>query len=399
MPKVDIVNKDIVVVGLVAFNASYGNNCENIAIEFAKKNRVLFVNPPLDRNSIYKNIDAVVLAQKQDVLKGKTTDLKEVSKNLWVYTPKTILESINWLPVPFIHTIFNKINNKRYAGQIKSAIERLGFKNFMLFNDNDIFRSFYLKDYLKPEKYIYYIRDNLTVMDYWKRHGQRLEPKLFAKSDVIVANSTYLANYAKKYNNNSFYVGQGCDFTLFKSDVVRNEPEDMKNIPFPRVGYVGNLTSVRLDISLLVYLAKSKPEWSIVLIGPEDDLFKKSDLHKYSNVYFLGSKKMDVISDYVSHFDVCINPQVINPVTIGNYPRKIDEYLALGKPVVATKTMAMETFQEHTYLAESFEDYIVLIKKALDENNENKKLGRINFASQHTWENNVKEIYNSISHI
>jgi hypothetical protein len=32
----------------------------------------------------------------------------------------------------------------------------------------------------------------------------------------------------------------------------------------------------------------------------------------------------------------------LNETTKGNYPRKIDEYLAMGKPVVATKTIAMD---------------------------------------------------------
>lgn len=44
----------------------------------------------------------------------------------------------------------------------------------------------------------------------------------------------------------------------------------------------------------------------------------------------------------MSHFDVCMNPQLVNEITIGNYPRKVDEYLALGKPVIATKTLTMD---------------------------------------------------------
>ena len=56
------------------------------------------------------------------------------------------------------------------------------------------------------------------------------------------------------------------------------------------------------------------------------------------NVHFLGAKKTDELASYMEHFDVCINPQVVNDLTIGNYPRKIDEYLAMGKAVVATDT-------------------------------------------------------------
>src|SRR4051812_38190324 len=120
MPAEVLENKDVIFVGLVAFNAGYGNNCENIAIEFAKKNRVIFVNPPLDRNTILKQREKEQVARKQEVLKGKTADLQKISDNLWVFTPRTILESINWVPFPWLHTLLNKINNRRYARQILS---------------------------------------------------------------------------------------------------------------------------------------------------------------------------------------------------------------------------------------------------------------------------------------
>ena len=64
------------------------------------------------------------------------------------------------------------------------------------------------------------------------------------------------------------------------------------------------------------------------------------------NVLFVGLKPISELKDYVACFDVCINPQWVNELTIGNYPIKIDEYLLMGKPVVATKTKAMEMFQE-----------------------------------------------------
>ncbi len=58
------------------------------------------------------------------------------------------------------------------------------------------------------------------------------------------------------------------------------------------------------------------------------------------------AKKPEQTAAYIHHFTICINPQLVNPLTIGNYPRKIDEYLASGKPVVATATQAMEMFRE-----------------------------------------------------
>ncbi len=105
---------------------------------------------------------------------------------------------------------------------------------------------------------------------------------------------------------------------------------------------------------------------------------------------------MNELPKYLNAFDVAINPQALNPLTIGNYPRKIDEYLAMGKPVVATKTETMNVFKHFCYLAYYKEEYVELIDKALRENNKQAEEDRIAFASSHTWENNVNEIYKSI---
>ena len=95
--------------------------------------------------------------------------------------------------------------------------------------------------------------------------------------------------------------------------------------------------------------------------------------------------------------DVCINPQLINDATIGNYPRKVDEYLAMGKPVVATKTLGMDVFKDYTYLCDTAQEYVNSIQDALKNDNADLKKKRVAFASSHTWENSVKKIYEAIN--
>ena len=154
---------------------------------------------------------------------------------------------------------------------------------------------------------------------------------------------------------------------------------------------------MRLDIGILEYIADTKPQWNIVLVGPEDEAFLSSSLHRKKNVWFLGSKQEKELPSYLNAFDVAINPQSINEVTIGNYPRKIDEYLAMGKPVVGTKTKAMEYFKEHISLAEKKEEWVKHIQYELTRDNKDLQNKRISFASEHTWENSVNHLYEHIS--
>ncbi len=85
------------------------------------------------------------------------------------------------------------------------------------------------------------------------------------------------------------------------------------------------------------------------------------------NVYFLGVKKPAETVAYIHHFKICINPQLVNPLTIGNYPRKIDEYLASGKPVVATATPGHGNVQGLCDLCASKEDFVNSIRKFMNE--------------------------------
>ncbi|MDQ6901823.1 MAG: glycosyltransferase [Bacteroidota bacterium] len=391
-----IKGTDIIVVGQQPWDVSIGSNCKNIALEFSKNNRVLYINSPLDRISSLRDRNDLKIKKRINVINGKEQGLIKIQENLWNLYPDCLVESVNFIPVDFLFDWINKANAKKFTASIRKALVELKFENYLLFNDNEIIKCFYLNKLLKPVKSIYYSRDYILATDYWKKHGHRLEPLVIASNDLCVANSTYLADYCKKYNPESYYVGQGCELDIFQKESFK-QPLELENLQRPIIGYVGALLSNRLDINILLQIAQQKPEWNLVLTGPEDDNFKKSHLHQLGNVLFTGTKHADELPGYINAFDVCINPQIVNELTVGNYPRKIDEYLAMGKPVVATKTKAMEIFEEYVYMANNTEECIRLIEKALTENSEFLQSERRVFASKHTWENSVAEIYKAIS--
>jgi len=395
-----IQNRNIIVIGIQPWDIEIGSNCKNIAQEFARHNRVLYINTPLDRVSMYKEKHTPKIQHRIKVQKGLQADLTQLDSNLWNLNPVGIVESINWIKSPWLYDVLNKRNNRIFAKAIQSALKRLGFNDYILFNDSSMFQGFYMKELLKPATYVYYMRDYLTKNPYWRKQGVRLEPQLISKADVVVNNSTLYANYGLQFNKHSYMVGQGCDVLLF-NDVDHEilAAEDLVPIANPIIGYVGFLSSRRLDIRLIAHIAKQRPQWNVVLVGPEDEVFKASELHNIANVHFMGSRDSLQLPRYIKGFDICINPQIVNDATIGNYPRKIDEYLAMGKPTIATATEAMEYFSDYTYLGKSHQDYIELIEKALGENSPEKQQARRRFALSHTWENNVLEIYKAIEKV
>lgn len=391
-----INNRDFIIFGLQPWDISIGSNCKNIADEIAKNNRVMYVNRPLDRISMYKNKNTIQAKNRLVSIREGKNVLNAISKQLWIFNPRVVLESINFLPPGSIYNYLNKRNNKKLANEIKWACHELGFNDPILLIDDDFFNGLYLKEFLNPALFIYYIRDFLLSQKYFVRHGYRSEPLLIKKADAVATNSKYLAGYASKYNSNTADIGQGCDVEEFLTS-PSSLPADTNGINYPIIGYCGSLTATRLDIDLIYFIAAQKPEWNIVLVGPEDDSFKVSSLHTLSNVHFLGPKRTDQLPAYTHAFDVCINPQLLNQMTIGNYPRKVDEYLAAGKPVVATKTEAMEMFVEQVFLCNNKEEYIGKIQEALLEAKiENKIRTRKELAKSHTWAASVNLLYQLI---
>lgn len=392
-----IKGKDIIVVGIQPWDIEIGSNCKNIAEEFAKNNRVLYVNSPLDRITRFRQRKEDKIKKRIRIARGKEDGLVKISDNLWNLYPESIIESINWIKNDAIFDWLNFHNAKLFTSNIKKAADKLGFKNYILFNDSSMFLGRYLKELLQPGISVYYMRDYLIKNPYWRRNGVRIEPFTIKNADLVVNNSTLYAEYGSQYNIHSYMVGQGCDTSLFNDEKNNiRVPEDLKDIPKPIIGYVGFLSGRRLDIKLLEFMASERPEWSVVLVGPEDEAFRMSKLHEMKNVFFLGSRDSSELPSYIKGFDIAMNPQLINDATIGNYPRKIDEYLAMGKPTLASATKAMEYFKDYTYLATTHADYIELTEKALKEDSEDLRKKRREFGTSHSWENNVAEIYRYI---
>lgn len=389
---------DFIFVSIQPIDAERNSTSVSIARELAKTHRVLFVNPPVQRREYWFGATDV---HRQGRVKKKhsgKTELQSLSPNLWMLDTGCIMESINWLPSTYLVKCLTLVNNRRMAQAIDQALKQLDFRNYIIVNDKDIFRSFYLKELLSPHKYIYLDRDYTLGVPYWKRHGRHMEPALLRKSDMVVCNSPAFAERARMINPNSFYIGNGFDDTNFDATRVYPEPDDIKNIPHPRMIYLGAMVSTRLDKDLMLHLAKAKPGWNLILLGWEDDLFKKSDLHKLSNVHFLCKKKLGQVPQYLSHCDVAINPQLLNTITSGNFPLKIVEYLAMGLPVVATATQTMvDIFSSYAYLASSPDAFVKQVERSLEENDEERKQARMDFAEQFTWKNvtrNFLEVIN-----
>ena len=372
--------RDFVITSLQSWDSVFGGNAKDIAIALSVQHRVLYINPRMSNK------------------KKSASQLRNIKENLWVLDSNAWLLPVNYLPDGSIFDTINKYNNRKIFQEVNKYTKKLVFKKIIHFCDNDIYRSFYAHEFMHADIHIYYRRDNLHPVGYWSRHIARLEPKIIVKSDLIMCNSAALAQYAIPYKRNSwiFDIGQGVDLSAYCADIPLVVPEDCKHLVHPIVGYIGALTDFRLDIELLYQLASERRDCTFLFIGKRENAFLNHPLCELPNVIFLGLKPMEQIPAYTKAIDVCLNPQIVNEVTIGNYPRKVDEYLAMGKPVVATRTQTMELFREHVYLCSTLEEYLKAINDALENDSLEIQRKRIAFAHTHSWAHCTEKIIKAI---
>mgnify|MGYP003367415509 CR=1 FL=1 len=390
--------RDFIITSLQTWDIEIGSTIKNTALEISKQNRVLYINTPMDISiRLRGNRQSPSYIRRMAVIKGETSPLRQINANMWVLDCPFMLFSANFLPAPLFN-IVNRKNNARIARWIVEQAAALDFKNYIHLIDTDIYRSRYLKEYIHPSVSIYYRRDYVIGEAYWRRHGTRLEPELAASADLVLANSTRFAAELQAYNPHTYPIETGVNLKLYNPAKKYETPGDMQDIPRPIIGYMGTINSTRLDGDLLYQIISQRPDYSFVFTGPEDDIFRRNRIHSLKNAYFTGQKKVDELPAYIAAYDVCINPQMVNEITDGNYPLKIDEYLAMGKPTVATSTHTMRhIFANHTHLATTPEEWLSAIDRAVTEaDDEELAKQRIAFAETHSWGHSVKKIYDII---
>ncbi len=394
---------NFIITSLQSWDFEIGSTIKNTALEISKDHPVLYVNPPMDiatklRITFGNKPLSPTQHRQLEVIQGKSSLLRRINKRLWVLDCPFTIHSIGQLPVSLFN-VLNRQNNKKIGQWIVKQATELGFKSYIHLIDTDLFRSLHLKEYLRPDISIYYRRDYVIGFPYWRKHGPRCEAALVRQSDIVLANSSYFAEQLRPWNPNTYVLNTGVDLKLYDATRQWTKPADMQNLRSPVIGYTGAIIESRLDSGLLYEIARKFLEYNFVFVGPEDEHFRNHPLHQLENVYFTGRKEVEELPQYIQHFDVCINPQVLNPITDGNYPLKIDEYLAMGKPIVATSTHTMRAvFAAHTHLAASVEEWEKELKSAITETGKQNLVDeRIAFAHTHSWQHSVTTIYQAIA--
>ena len=237
-------------------------------------------------------------------------------------------------------------------------------------------RHYYLVDKIKARLVIY---DCLDKFGEWEQYEQ----KMVDRADIIFTSSHYLYSEKKELAEQVFLIRNACDFSHLQQ--IIETPIEITRLKRPIIGMVGAVGHW-VDKDILTEIAA---RYTTVLIGME--FGNKVP----SSVIQLGNKSYHDLPDYYNNIDLGIIPFDQSETSKAANPIKMYEYLAAGKPIVASDLPEMKNFPGLIYKADNSQHFLLKIAEALQEDNEELVKKRKKAAANNTWQiryRRIKEI-------
>jgi UDP-galactopyranose mutase len=257
-------------------------------------------------------------------------------------------------------------------------------------------------DHFKPVATVYDCMDELSAFKGSHSELPYLERQLFRKVDLVFTGGQSLYEAKRGQHPSVHAFPSSIDKAHFgKARTTVTDPEDQAHIPHPRLGFFGVIDE-RFDIELLDQVAKQRPDWNFVIIGPVVKIDQET-LPKHANIHYLGGKKYDELPHYLAGWDIALLLFARNDSTRFISPTKTPEYLAAGKPVISTSIRDVVRPYGDLKLVEitdTPEEFIHAAEKILASPARSEWLSRVDaFLKEISWDKTWGEMSNLITEV
>jgi teichuronic acid biosynthesis glycosyltransferase TuaH len=393
-------HKDIIINSVVRWDQAMAGSSLAIAKELSKTHRVFFVDRAFSIKDLFDDYENFSLRKRLKAILFRVNPFLEIQtgfSNFVVATPGLTLP-INFLPAGIIFDFFNSYNNLIVKLCIKRMVKQYDIKEYIYFNYfNPVILPTLKLSSAKKLMNIYYVTHDIRLSKYMSKHGDRAEKKLLSKTDLVLVSSKHQFKRLFNQNINMHYFPNAVDYRFFEN--IRNKnitkPYDLINIGDTKVIlFCGYLSEIRIDYKLLKIVCENFPQNLVVIVGKyeEQDLIKHK-LDTFHNLIILGNRRFESIPTYIKCASVTIIPYLCNELNKSVYPLKLNEYLAMGKPVVTTHfSEDLESFSDVVYIASTYDLFLSYLEQAMTQDTEDKMLARLKVASTNSWGNRVSHL-------
>jgi glycosyltransferase involved in cell wall biosynthesis len=334
------------------------NRQQELARQLSKTRRVLFVEPPR-------------------LVPSWGLRVERLSPALWRAVPPTLLPLGRFLPP------VNRLNRRVAAWTLRRWLaERPGPR--LLWIDEDLAAP--TIGHLGETARVYDAADlDWTFTRRWNRaHLRRALASAVHRADLVLVSSPALSQVVAQNGTRTVELVNACDPDHFTPDGP--VADALAGIPGPRLGYIGSIDERAFDGPLVGAVARLRPDWSFVLVGTPTPAGRR-ELDGLPNVHLLGPMEYARVPSFLRGVDVCLIPYRTDGPAGYVHPKKLYEYLAVGKPVVSTPLPALAASDAPHRSAATPEQFASAIDAALAEAGSTELAARRRaVACEHTWD-------------
>jgi glycosyltransferase involved in cell wall biosynthesis len=379
---VRLEGRDIVCVGTADWQTELPINQHQLMGRLAARNKVLFV-------------ESLGLRRPQLASRDLRRIARRLGRGLRGVRSVGAVHVLSPLVLP-LHgsAAIRSLNRRLLRLQVGRAARRLGMRRPLLWGYAP--QAGELLDLLDPEQVVYHCVDDVAAQKGVDGDSFRAGEERYARrADLVLASAPALAERMRTLSDHVLYAPNVADTALFAT-ALDEGPVDasLDSLPRPRLVFQGAIVATKLDLALLAELARLRPEWSIVLVGPRgagDPGGDLSALDRAPNIHFAGPRDAAGLPVVLRGADIGLIPYAINDLTRSVFPMKVYEYLAAGLPVLATPLPALEGVDGVERVADAAA-LIAAAEREFELDGPQRRRQRSDAAAAHSWEARIEEI-------
>jgi glycosyltransferase involved in cell wall biosynthesis len=373
---------DILCVGFSDWSTDLLTNQQHLLARAARHNRILFVES---------------LGLRRPQLASR--DLSRIARRLArASSPLRVQDGVNVLSplVLPLHSneLVRRVNGALLRRYVAYALKKVGMRDPILWSF--VPQAEVLVDWLQPSKVLYYIDDDHAAKEGIDADSfLAAERRFAARADVVLASAPELVTRMRTLNGNVHYAPNVADTRLFAT-ALEPGPVDaaLAACPGPRIVFVGAILAAKIDLELVVELARLRPQWSFAFVGPVgpgDPRTNVDPLRSEPNIHLLGHRPYEQLPEVLRGADAAIVPYLLDGEMRSVFPMKTYEYLAAGLPVVSTP---LETLGEVPDIAKAVdaEGFATKLQEAMEHDTPAARAERSQRTQSHSWESRLDQI-------
>jgi len=313
--------------------------------------------------------------------------IRSVGDGIEAFTPPPML------PV-YYHPATNALNQRLLRRYVRGALSRLHWRPDVLWTYWP--NTARLIGKMGERVAVYHCIDDFAAAAYPltpQRAIVQMEAEQCRKVGLIFVRSPGLFTTRSRLNPRTYRLPGGVDTEVFDPDRVGEPLAMVSALPGPRAGFVGTIDD-RVDVDLLLQCARGLPEVCFVLLGPvKRHRVAIGPLPNEPNMHFLPECPHHEVAAAIAGLDVCLIPYRVNTYTQALSPVKLYEYLAMGKPVVATDLPYLHREAELIRICRNPGEFLRAVRQSLERPLAPAHIRAMRQAAQmHSWKHQVDVI-------